>query len=66
MYPPLCFVDESTVIIDTEGKEMLKENLTQEEYANLFAYGKDSEGNDIEIKGESWLYNWLIGKETSH
>lgn len=54
MYPPLCFIDESTVIVPEEGKEVLKENLTPEEYQDLFAHSK--------VKGESWLYNWIMGK----
>lgn len=36
MYPPLCFIDESTTIISKDGKELLKENLTDEEYRQLF------------------------------
>ena len=52
MYPPLCFVDESTAIISEDGKEVLRENLTEEEYEALFA-SKDS------IEGQSLLYNWL-------
>ncbi|MGN0154011.1 MAG: stage II sporulation protein R, partial [Lachnospiraceae bacterium] len=54
MYPPLCFIDESTTVVSEEGKEILKENLTPEEYADLFAHS--------EVKGESWLYNWITGK----
>lgn len=62
MYPPLCFIDESTVVVDAEGKELLKDNLTQEEYANLFANGTDDAGEEVEFKAESWLYN-LFKKE---
>ena len=65
MYPPLCFIDESTAVVSEEGKEELKEALTAEEYAALFAYCKDGEneeGNDITVKGESWLYNLITGK----
>lgn len=54
MYPPLCFIDESTAVVSEDGKEMLQENLTPQEYADLFAHS--------EVKGESWLYNWLTGK----
>ena len=28
MLPPLCFVDESVAVVDADGKEMLKENLS--------------------------------------
>lgn len=62
MYPPLCFIDESTAVVDSKGKEILKENLTPEEYANLFVDGKDSTGEEIEIKAGSWIYNLLTGK----
>lgn len=54
MYPPLCFIDESTAVVTGEGKEMLQDNMTPQEYADLFATS--------EVKGESWLYNWLIGE----
>lgn len=54
MYPPLCFIDESTAVVSEDGKELLQENLTPREYADLFAHS--------EVKGESWLYNWLTEK----
>lgn len=65
MYPPLCFIDESTAVVSEEGKEELKEALTPEEYAALFAYcknGEEENGKKITVKGESWLYNWIKGK----
>lgn len=65
MYPPLCFIDESTAVVSKEGKQELKEALTPEEYAALFAYckdGEDGEGKAVTVKGESWLYNWIKGK----
>lgn len=65
MYPPLCFIDESTTVVSEEGKQELKEALTPEEYAALFAYckdGEDGEGKAVTVKGESWLYNWIKGK----
>lgn len=55
MYPPLCFIDESTVVVPEEGKKLLEENLTPQEYAALFATSK--------VKAESWIYNWLTGKK---
>ena len=51
MFPPLCFVEESTAVVDAQGKEMLKENLTQEEYESLFTNGK--------IEGKSKLMEWI-------
>lgn len=54
MYPPLCFIDDSTTVVSQEGKEILQENLTPQEYADLFA--------NSEIKVESRLWNWLRGE----
>ncbi len=65
MYPPLCFIDESTAVVSKEGKEELKEVLTPEEYAALFAYCKDGntdKSNQVTVKAESWLYNLIKGK----
>ncbi len=33
LFPPLCFVDISSGVIDEEAEEELKENLTKEEFA---------------------------------
>lgn len=54
MFPPLCFVDESTAVVDANGKEMLKENLTKEEYEALFANGN--------IEGKSKVLEWIKSK----
>lgn len=58
MFPPLCFIDESTAVVSEEGKELLQENLTLEEYEALFA--------DSEIKGKSliseWFHKYLSGR----
>lgn len=54
MYPPLCFIDDSTTVVSEEGKEILQENLTPQEYAELFA--------NSEVKLESRLWNWLQGE----
>ena len=32
MFPPLCFVDVTSGIVDDDSKELMKENLTDEEY----------------------------------
>lgn len=55
MYPPLCFIDESTAVVSADGKERLQETLTPEEYAELFA--------NSEVKVESKLWNWITGEE---
>ena len=56
MFPPLCFIDESTAVVSEEGKEALKRALTSEEYEALYDYysgtGADS---DVTIEGKSWL-----------
>lgn len=50
MFPPLCFVDVSTGIVPEESKELIKENLSDEEY-NLICTGNNSESNsDIKFK----------------
>lgn len=56
MFPPLCFIDESTAVVSEEGKEALKRALTSEEYEALYAYYSGSgEDGDITIEGKSWL-----------
>ena len=32
MFPPLCFVDVSSGIVPEESKQVLEENLSEEEY----------------------------------
>lgn len=45
MFPPLCFVDVSSGVIPEESKEIMKENLSNGEYALI------SESNEnIKIK----------------
>lgn len=56
MFPPLCFIDESTAVVSEEGKEALKRALTSEEYEALYAYySGNGEDNGVTIKGKSWL-----------
>lgn len=33
MFPPLCFVDVTSGIVDEDSKELMQENLTEEEYS---------------------------------
>lgn len=33
MFPPLCFVDVTSGIVDEESKELMQDNLTEEEYS---------------------------------
>lgn len=54
MYPPLCFIDDTTSVVSEEGKEILEDNLTPQEYAELFMK------SDVRI--ESGLWNWITGE----
>ena len=44
MFPPLCFVDVSSGIVPEESKEIMKDNLTTEEYQLV------SQENNSEVK----------------
>ena len=44
MFPPLCFVDISSGIVPEESKELIEDNLTEEEFALV------SEKSNTEIK----------------
>lgn len=37
MFPPLCFVDVTTGVVPEESKEMIKDNLSEEEYALILS-----------------------------
>ncbi len=45
MFPPLCFVDVTSGIVPEESKEIIKENLSDEEYQLL-----SENSNDISFK----------------
>ena len=49
MFPPLCFVDEQSSIIDTDTDKKLREVLTEEEYA-LIAQNNIKQVNKVEVK----------------
>ena len=49
MFPPLCFVDEQSSIIDTDTDNKLREVLTEEEYA-LIAQNNKKQVNKVEVK----------------
>ncbi len=49
MFPPLCFVDESTSVIDEETDLKLQEILTEDEY-NLVVKKEDKEIQKTEFK----------------
>ncbi len=46
MFPPLCFVDISSGIVPDESKEVLKENMSEEEFALI----SDDSDNKIQFK----------------
>ena len=46
MFPPLCFVNPTTGIVSDESKDMLQENLSQEEYKII----SDTEDKPIVFK----------------
>ena len=46
MFPPLCFVDVTSGVVPDDSKEVIKENLNDEEY-NLIS---DKESSDIQFK----------------
>ena len=45
MFPPLCFVDVRSGIVPDESKEIMKDNLSSEEYDLI-----SGNGTDVEIK----------------
>lgn len=46
MFPPLCFVDVTSGVVPDESKEVIKENLNEEEYDLV----SDKESSDIKFK----------------
>lgn len=46
MFPPLCFVDISSGVIPNESKEVMKDNLSEEEYALV----SDDSSTEINFK----------------
>lgn len=53
MFPPLCYVDVATGVVPLEGKEQLKENLTEEQY-EIVAY-QSEKPYQIKFKLLEWL-----------
>ena len=46
MFPPLCFIDVTSGVVPDESKEIMKENLNDEEYSLI----SDTESKDIKFK----------------
>lgn len=53
MFPPLCYVDAATGVVPLEGKEELKENLTEEQY-EIVAFQADKP-YDVRFKIVEWF-----------
>lgn len=58
MFPPLCFIDTSSGIVPDESKELMKDNLSQEEFALL---STDNSDTKIKFKVVELLQNISIG-----
>ena len=51
MFPPLCFVDVTSGIVPDDSKDLLKENLSQEEYDLIYNGNSENQNNtDITFK----------------
>ena len=46
MFPPLCFVDVTSGVVPEESKEIMQDNLGEEEYSII----SDQESSDIQFK----------------
>ena len=46
MFPPLCFVDVTSGVVPEESKEVIEENLDEEEYALI----SDNSNNELQFK----------------
>ena len=46
MFPPLCFVNVSSGIVPAESKELLQDNLSEEEYSII----SDKDSSEIKFK----------------
>ncbi len=55
MFPPLCFVDISSGVVPDESKEMLENNLSEEEFALV------SENSDPKIQFKFKLLEFFTG-----
>lgn len=57
LFPPLCFVDISSGIIDDSSKETLKENLSEEEFAIITS---NNETIKLKFKILEIFSNWVL------
>lgn len=61
MFPPLCFVDVSTVVVPDDSKQELKQNLKNEEY-NLISKTDDREIS-FKFKIVELFQSWKLGNK---
>ena len=57
MFPPLCFVNVSTGIVPDESKELIKQELNDEEYSIV------TNAPDSEIKFKFGLIEWFMNND---
>ena len=60
MFPPLCFVDISSGIVPDESKELMENNLSQEEFALI------SDKSNDEIKFKFKLLEFFANNRTNY
>ncbi|KAB3540956.1 stage II sporulation protein R [Alkaliphilus pronyensis] len=56
MFPPLCFIDVKSGLIDEDTKSQLKEVLTEEEYELVMS---DVGENQLPLQLRSKIWDWL-------
>ena len=47
MFPPLCFIDVTSGVVPDESKNLLKENMTEEDFALV---SESKANNEISFK----------------
>ena len=63
MFPPLCFVDTTSGIIPENSKEILKENLSAEEYSLI---SENYEHTNFKFKIVEFFQNLNVGITQKH
>ena len=57
MFPPLCFVNVTSGIVPDESKELMKEDLTDEEYSII------TNENSTDIQFKIGLIEWFMNND---
>lgn len=50
MFPPLCFVDVTSGVVPNSSKELLQDNLDDEEYSLINKNNSENEGITFKFK----------------